>query len=179
MDNRNQGKNVKTPKKRIGVISDTHIPTRAQKIPSKVFEVFKKVDLIIHAGDVVEWSVIDNLEQLAPVCAVHGNMDGSHMRERLPERNEVTIENWRIGVMHDPRILFGVRTMQNIATQHHYDIFIYGHTHRSNIRWVEGHLFLNPGSPTNPLPPFLTKPTIALLTLTKEAIHPELITLPR
>jgi predicted phosphodiesterase len=36
-------------------------------------------------------------------------------------------------------------------------------------------LYINPGSPTNPEPPFLAKPTVALLKITKEAITPEII----
>ena len=63
--------------KTIGLISDTHIPKRAMCVPKRVFEIFENVDYIIHAGDLVELSVVDELEQIAPVLAVHGNMDTS------------------------------------------------------------------------------------------------------
>ena len=53
--------------KTIGLISDTHIPKRAMCVPKRVFEIFENVDYIIHAGDLVELSVIDELEQIAPV----------------------------------------------------------------------------------------------------------------
>ena len=59
----------------IGVISDTHIPYRSRNIPSKVFEEFKNVDLILHAGDIEDLSVLDELEKIAPVKAVNGNCD--------------------------------------------------------------------------------------------------------
>ncbi len=62
--------------KTVGLISDTHVPKLAHTIPPRVFQIFEKVDYIIHAGDLVELAVIDELEQLAPVLAVHGNMDG-------------------------------------------------------------------------------------------------------
>lgn len=62
--------------KNIGLISDTHVPARAREIPKEVFVVFENVDFIVHAGDLVDLSVIDELEQLAPVLAVHGNMEG-------------------------------------------------------------------------------------------------------
>jgi len=52
---------------------------------------------------------------------------------------------------------------------------VFGHTHRPAIKVDEGILFVNPGSPTNPLPPLLTKPTIALLKIEKEGIEPEVI----
>ena len=93
--------------KTIGLISDTHIPKRALSIPSKVFEVFQNVDFIIHAGDLVELSVMDELEQVAPVLAVHGNMDGIEVNEALPELNSLKIFDWKIGVMHDPDVLNG------------------------------------------------------------------------
>ena len=51
--------------KTVGLISDTHVPKRAKCIPQRVFEIFKKVDYIIHAGDLVELSVIDELERIA------------------------------------------------------------------------------------------------------------------
>jgi putative phosphoesterase len=164
-----------TAAKIVGLISDTHVPARAREIPRKVFEVFEKVDYIVHAGDLVDLSVIDELEQLAPVLAVYGNMDGSDIRGKLPKMNSVKVFEWKIGVMHDPSALFGTRKMREIAKQNAFDAFVYGHTHTSNIR-KEGHtLFINPGSPTNPIPPFITKPSLGLLWVTKEKIAPQII----
>ncbi|NLJ25093.1 MAG: YfcE family phosphodiesterase, partial [Firmicutes bacterium] len=60
---------------RIGVLSDTHIPVRARHLPAEIFIAFTGVDLILHAGDIKEWSVIQELSTLAPVEAVFGNMD--------------------------------------------------------------------------------------------------------
>ena len=85
----------------IGVISDTHIPTRADKIPEKVFDVFKNVDLIVHAGDIVSIGVIEELEKIAEVIAVHGNDDPPELRKKLPEINSFDLFNWRFGVIHD------------------------------------------------------------------------------
>ena len=62
----------------IGLISDTHIPDRAKEIPEKVFEAFSEVDLIMHAGDLTSPKVIDDLEQIAPVMAIQGNMDSKY-----------------------------------------------------------------------------------------------------
>ena len=72
--------------KTVGVISDTHVPTRARHLPRRVFQVFEEVELILHAGDLVELSVVRELEKLAPVLAVHGNMDGPEVRAELPRR---------------------------------------------------------------------------------------------
>lgn len=161
--------------KTVGLISDTHIPSRAREIPIKVFQVFEKVDYIVHAGDLVDLSVIDKLEQLAPVLAVYGNMDGPEILGKLPKINSVKVFDWRIGVMHDPGTLFGTGKMREIAKQKGFNVLVYGHTHHPNIKWEDTVLFINPGSPTNPLPPFVAKPTIALLRVTKEKIFPEIV----
>ncbi|MEM2118557.1 MAG: metallophosphoesterase family protein, partial [Candidatus Bathyarchaeia archaeon] len=64
-----------------------------------------------------------------------------------------------------------------IAKKHGFDVLVYGHTHNSNVKWEGKTLFINPGSPTNPLPPFLVKPSVSLLRVTKEEIKPEIIQL--
>ena len=86
---------------RIGVISDTHIPKAAQDIPRQIYREFKKVDLILHAGDLVELSVIEKLKKLAPVKAVCGNMDEHKVRAALPEKEVISLENGiKIGLIH-------------------------------------------------------------------------------
>ncbi len=159
----------------VGLISDTHIPTRARQIPKTVFPVFQNADFIIHAGDLVELSVIDELEQLAPVLAVHGNIDGPEIRGKLPKLNSVRIFDWKIGVMHNPGALFGIGKMRDIAAQNGFKVLVYGHTHCANIRWEGETLFVNPGSPTDPVPPFVVKPSIGLLKVTKEKVTPEIV----
>jgi putative phosphoesterase len=163
------------PAKRIGLISDTHIPTRARRLPTKVFEAFEKVDFIIHAGDLVELSVIDELEQLAPVLAVHGNMDGPQVSGALPKLNSLKLFNWKIGVTHDPSTLYGKSKMQEIAKNNFFNALVYGHTHSASIKWEKQTLFINPGSPTSPEPPFLSKPTVGRLKVTADAIFPEIV----
>jgi putative phosphoesterase len=157
----------KKNEKWIGLISDTHIPTRAKTIPPKVFDTFKKVDLIIHAGDLVELKVLKEFEKLAPVVAVHGNMDFDEVVNSLPEINSIEVLGRRVGIIHDAGI-FGVEKMKRIAKENNFDILVFGHTHKQFFMEDEGRIFVNPGSPTNPLPPFLVKPSIALLRITKE-----------
>jgi predicted phosphodiesterase len=136
--------------KTVGLISDTHVPARASCIPKMVFKIFENVDFIVHAGDLVKLEVIDELEQLAPVLAVHGNM-------------------------HDPSTLFGRGKMREIAKENGFDAFVYGHTHNANIKWEGKILYINPGSPTNPMSSFINKPSVALLKITKETIIPEIV----
>ena len=163
--------------KTVGLISDTHVPVRAKCIPRSVLNIFGDVDFIVHAGDLVQLEVIDELEQLAPVLAVHGNMDGPEVSGALPKMNSLKIFDWKIGVMHDPSTSFGMRKMREIAKLNGFNVFIYGHTHSSAVRWEGKTLYINPGSPTNPVPPYLSKASVALLRVTRETISPEIVKL--
>ncbi|MGE5482587.1 MAG: metallophosphoesterase family protein [Bacteroidota bacterium] len=82
---------------RIGVISDTHVPVRARALPGEVFEIFAGVDLILHAGDLVTLDVLEELETIAPVLAVHGNVDRVEVLARLPATRQ--LEVWRNGLV--------------------------------------------------------------------------------
>jgi len=163
------------PFKTIGLISDTHIPSRAKSIPQSVFKIFENVEYVIHAGDLVELSVIDELEQLAPVLAVHGNMDIPQVSGALPILNSLKIFDWKIGVIHDPGAVYGMGRIREIVKQNFFNVLVYGHTHSSNIKWEGRNLYINPGSPTSPEPPFLCKPTVGLLKITRENITPEIV----
>jgi hypothetical protein len=160
--------------KTVGLISDTHVPKRAHALPRCVFEIFRKVDYIIHAGDLVELAVVDELEQLAPVLAVHGNMDGVDTTGALPRLNSLRVFDWKIGVMHDPDIAFGFKRMRELVKEHGFNVFVYGHTHVASIKWEGKTLFFNPGSPTVPAS-VMGKLSVGLLKISKEAIIPEII----
>jgi len=159
----------------VGLISDTHVPVRAKEIPKGVFKVFENVDYIVHAGDLVSLSVVDELEQLAPVLVVYGNMDGPEVRGKLQKMSSFKIFEWKIGVTHYPGARFGGGRLREIAKTNAFDVLVYGHTHSSNMKWEGDILFINPGSPTNPNPPFIVKPSVGLLRVTKERIVPEIV----
>ena len=160
----------------VGLISDTHIPKRAMCIPKRVFEIFANVDFIIHAGDLVEMSVVDELEQAAPVLAVQGNMDCNEVINAFPKLNSLKIFDWKIGVIHDTESLHGSTKLENIIEENRFNVLVFGHTHASKIKWVSKTLYVNPGSPTDPAS-FLNKPSVGLLRITKEKITPQIINL--
>jgi uncharacterized protein len=123
----------------IGVISDTH-----GLLPSGVAKAFKNADLIIHAGDVGDEKVLDELSRIAPLVAVRGNMDFGKWAKKLPEEETIEIGSTRLYVLHnydrlgiDPNHA-GLRAI------------ITGHTHRPDIYEKNGISFLNPGSATYP-----------------------------
>ena len=139
-----------------------------------MLEIFQNVDYIIHAGDLVELAVVDELETIAPVLAVHGNMDGMDIVGALPRLNSLKVFNWKIGVMHDPDINFGFNKMRELVKEQGFNVFVYGHTHVANIKWEGKTLYINPGSATVPSSP-LSKPSVGMLKITKETIVPEII----
>jgi uncharacterized protein len=86
---------------RIGVLSDTHIPLRARILPPVLFELFAGVNLILHAGDLIDEQVIKDLSAIAPVEAVAGNLDGEGLGSASGQKkNPVTV---RVQHRTDPR----------------------------------------------------------------------------
>lgn len=161
---------------KVGLISDTHVPVRSKELPKEVFEVFEEVDFIVHAGDLVDISVVDQLEKIAPVLAVYGNMDGPKVREKLPKTGSGKAFDCKIGVTHNlGGVLSERERMREFAEENQFDVVVYGHTHNPKSEWVENVLFINPGSTTVDLPPFVNNPSLALLKITNGRITPEII----
>lgn len=84
----------------IGLISDTHMPQRWAQLPPVLAQIFANVDMIFHAGDVGELSVLDELSQIAPVIAVYGNDDSADAERELPYQQVVTIAGQRLLLWH-------------------------------------------------------------------------------
>ncbi len=133
---------------KIGVLSDTHIPGTAASLPSAVFKLFKGVDLILHAGDIVDQSVLDELAALAPVEAVAGNMDGPELHLKLPAKKIIRLGKFTCGLIHGK---FKIDIQQDMIMKEfsNVDIIVYGHSHTPFWGKVNGIYFLNPGSPTD------------------------------
>jgi putative phosphoesterase len=133
---------------KVGVISDTHIPAIVSSLPPAVFDIFKGVDLILHAGDIVELSVLDELRALAPVEAVAGNMDGSEVRLRLPEKKVIPLAGYSVGLIHG-KYKIDVQKEMIRKEFSNVDLIVYGHSHTPFWGKFDGVYFLNPGSPTD------------------------------
>jgi hypothetical protein len=136
---------------KIGVIADTHIPDRAKDIPQQILETFKGMDMVIHAGDFVDLSILNKLKTVCrDVKAVWGNMDPYEVRKQLPEKEIVGIGNYKIGIMHGygpPNKLIDLLT--EIFKEENINIIIFGHSH-SAVNEKRGNiLYFNPGSPTD------------------------------
>ena len=125
---------------RLGVISDTHGLLRPE-----VFEAFREVDHILHAGDVGPDSILVELEAIAPVTAVYGNTDGGDLRERLPQVAKLELDGFRIVVTHGDQ--FGSPTPEKLqAAFPEAEIIVFGHTHRPVLTLVDVVVtVMNPG----------------------------------
>ena len=156
----------------IGLISDTHIPDRMKELPEKVFEAFKDVEMILHAGDVTSQEVIEKLEEIAPVTAIQGNTDRIVGLD-LPKTAVVEAEELKIGVIHGevyPRA--DTQQLHYLAKQLDVDILVSGHSHQPKVEKVEDVLLINPGSPTVPR---LADRTIMMLEINKKEVDVELV----
>ncbi|NLN19054.1 MAG: metallophosphoesterase family protein [Firmicutes bacterium] len=157
---------------RIGILSDTHIPTRARELPTEVISGMTGVDLIIHAGDIVEQSVLSTLAAIAPVHAVHGNMDPPPLRRALPRTRVVEVQGYRIGVIHgDGR--YGSVLTRALSAFEDVNCIVFGHSHRPVCTRYGDLLLLNPGSPTDRrLSP---KHSYAILTVSAAGLEGEIV----
>lgn len=148
---------------RIGLISDTHIPESRKELWPQVFDAFADVDAILHAGDIHNVGLLDELAELAPLWAARGNgEDGSGGRPRQPD-HALLREAWvlefegvTIGITHDmpvpemPPHLTVERAMERYFERTDLDVVVYGHSHVEAVDEVGGVLCVNPGSPTYP-----------------------------
>jgi putative phosphoesterase len=134
---------------KIGVISDTHVPRAAKAIPDEIFEIFLGADLIIHAGDIVEEVAIKQLEDIAPVIAVHGNRDPESLKFSLPESRILELKGFRIGVLHGHGDKGTTRSrLPEFFKNETLDCIIFGHSHIPFNQIINNTLYFNPGSPT-------------------------------
>lgn len=120
---------------RIGLISDTHGLLRPEARVA-----LAGVDHIIHAGDICDAEVLEQLGHIAPLVAVRGNNDRGAWANALREKETLDIGNVRILVLHD---LHDLTIEPRIAG---INVVITGHSHRPSIRREGGVLYVNPGS---------------------------------
>ena len=157
--------NAPNPKQRIiGVISDTHGLLREQAVSA-----LQGVEAIIHAGDIGTHDVLEALQQVAPVVAVRGNMDGYGWAQELPETEMVALGDVYIYVLHD---LFRLDIDPQASGV---QAVISGHTHMPAVETKGGVLYLNPGSAgyrrhNRPM-------SIARLHINGKSVQPEIIRL--
>jgi uncharacterized protein len=122
---------------KIGVISDTH-----SFLDPQIPRLFKDVAHIIHAGDVGATAITCELEKIAPVTAVLGNVD----KGLTYKETEIVVLDGRKFLVHhivDPRELHD--ELQEAISRERPDVIVFGHTHKRFCQIMGGVLFFNPG----------------------------------
>jgi putative phosphoesterase len=133
----------------LAVIADTHLPRGSRRLPPACVARLRAADLILHAGDLATLPVLRELEELAPVRAVHGNVYEAAVRASLPARLTVETAGVRIGLIHDAGPTAGRlerlrRRFPDCAA------VVFGHSHIPlHERAADGFQIFNPGSPTD------------------------------
>jgi len=148
---------------RVGVVADTHCPEFLDRLPDRLFEVLRGVDLDVHAGDVNGPETIAVLEAVAPVEVVRGDHDRGH--DAWPLSREVMVEGRRITVVHgnrsrwieEPETLLWSLSLGRYHPHRGLarslrrrfdgsDVIVFGHVHRPHVETIDGTLLFSPGA---------------------------------
>jgi uncharacterized protein len=166
---------------RVGLISDTHLPSLIRSLDElgpEVGEFLSSVDLILHAGDVSAPSVLDWCAQFAPVLVSRGNHDVFE-DPRVQTSQVLELEGWRIGMTHDMRPL--PAPASELAERHFggeaLDVMVAGDTHVERLEHRDGVLMINSGSPNLPRNKETRLGTVGLLELERGRLHAEIVVL--
>jgi uncharacterized protein len=160
---------------RIGVIADTH-----GYLDPVVSDVFAGVRLIIHAGDILDPATIETLERVAPVVAVAGNLDRDKLGS-LPREAAGEVAGVRFVVGHKRKRLLkrlALGKIEGVAKDDPPGLIVFGHDHIPAVEWVEGSLYLNPGTATSPHEEDEV-PTVAVVEVEQAGLSVRFVPLPR
>jgi uncharacterized protein len=119
----------------LGLISDTH-----SRIRPSALEALRGSDIILHAGDIGSPDVITALKKIAPVHAIHGNIDREPLTKKYPATNVIEFAGLSIYMLHNLQAL----DLDPKAAGFH--AVIYGHSHKPEYYFNNGVLYFNPGS---------------------------------
>jgi len=156
----------------IGILSDTHIPDAVMGLPPRLADVFRGVDLILHAGDIFAVSVLDELERLAPVLAARGDSDylETALDPRVQERHALSVGGVSIWLCHDALYL------RHCPGETLPEVVVGGHTHWPAVERRGRQLWVNPGSAT--YPQYRPRPgTAALLSIDDGRLDAQILSL--
>jgi putative phosphoesterase len=120
---------------RVGLIADTHRLLRPEAVAF-----LRGSDFIVHAGDVGDVAVLEELANLAPVTVVRGNNDKGAWADSISQRAVLQVDDVRIYVLHDLAEL----DLDPVAAG--FRVVVFGHSHRPLIETRDGVLYFNPGS---------------------------------
>jgi len=148
---------------KIGIISDTHLHNYSLELKRIVDTYFGDVDMVMHAGDIVEMEVLDAF-LTKKIEVVAGNMDPASVRNHFPVKKIIKVEAFKIGLIHGWGSPVGLENrISNEFTE--IDCLVYGHTHYPVNQIINGVLFFNPGSATEKR--FTKRNTVGILEISE------------
>jgi len=174
---------------KIGVLADTHIPDMLPAVPARVLELFSSVDLILHAGDVSDLAVLQQLEPIAQTFAVSGDRDSAQVRKYVEEKQRLSFGGRAVGLVHGHhawegsalrRMAFRFNATRRTETLLGYvlrqfndvDVIVFGHSHAPYMKMHGNVLLFNPGSL---LPHFGRVGSVGLLEINATAIKARIV----
>jgi putative phosphoesterase len=159
----------------IAIISDTHMPRGGRRLPEECVERLRAADLIVHAGDLIAESVLEELNRYGNLVAVHGNVDEPSLRSILPERRTIDVGQIKVGIVHDAGASRG-RMGRLREWFPDANAVVFGHSHIPlHECGSDGFQIFNPGSPTERRR--APRHTMGIATVGKAGIAFELIPL--
>jgi putative phosphoesterase len=161
---------------KFGILSDTLISSEdtiaySNAILKQISEAFRDIDEIIHAGNIIDPNFLKQLEMIAPIRCVKGDLD---QNMQLKEFIKISAGKYNIGVIHKKP-----ENLEDFFKQNNLHILIFGHTRQALIEGTQFNtLLINPGSPTKPIaPPVkkgfekpLARPSVITLTIDEDNI---------
>ena len=151
---------------KVGVFSDSHVYELAA-LPRKAVNLLAGMDLMVHVGDYIGKSLLDELRSFGNFRGVYGNMDPFNVREELPENIVLELKGFKVGVTHPSEggSPFGLENRVGRKFEQ-VDAIIFGHTHSPKNEVINGILYFNPGSITGKFP--ARHKTFGVLEIDKE-----------
>lgn len=140
---------------RLLLLADTHLPKRAKDLPEEVWAAVDAADVVVHAGDWVSASLLDDLVarlggDRSRLIGVYGNNDGEDLRSQLPEVAHASVGGVRVAVVHETGAATGREQRCEALYGEAADVLVFGHSHIPWDTTTPGGLrLLNPGSPTD------------------------------
>lgn len=153
----------------IAVVSDTH-GQEDMRLHGRTEEAVMSADFVLHAGDFVTEAVLDGFEDAANhLYGVYGNVDDEAVRARLPRAQAVTVDGFRVALVHT--VDGGATALEMFGRDWEADIVVFGHSHRPGYEWTGELGLLNPGSHAAPRG---NRPAHAELDVDEETLSGEL-----
>ena len=149
----------------LGVVSDTH-----GYLNPRVPQLLQGVDHILHAGDIGDADIIDQLSSIAPVTAVRGNNDKTGPASLFPDEITLELAGRTVYLTHQVKV---PKKPEDAAQKPYADaaikIVVFGHSHIAVQKTLGSVLFFNPGAAGKRR--FKTVPSIGRLELTKDEVR--------